>query len=505
MHDPFPHAQRGEDLVPRDKTFARRHRTTIVGIAIFLLSFAVYQINLDHPPRVIGDEDTYVKIARNMTNGFWLESSAQGLRPQNHVHPPGGKLLISAGLWLHGRPANEYVNSADPAEDNGRYIHGKSGDACGYYNLQCSDDARAWRFSSTLFGAGGVAAAYLLAIRLFHRFEAGIAAALLLHLDGMYYLHSRLAMLDIFAISCTLIALASAFTPTWWARILAGAAFGTALASKVNSVFLLPALLFILLVHGPGPVRGSTPWIRSLPRVATTFATGILIPIGVYLLSYIPILQALQTSGGWSYAWRQWYGIQKDAILFHQNVYFDHFHSSQPIEWIPMIRPMRYWTLFFDEKVANIYAIGNPVIWWTATAALITIPVIMVLRNRTRLHTHLMHLTKNAFTGRVSFQGDAGLLMAASLFWLAYLPWFLIERTMFLYYMTFITPFFAIFAGGLLAKAWERGGGWRVLAVTYTAIAVVAFLLLLPLVTGEPIDPAKHDAMNSAVPWIHSP
>ncbi len=496
---------------PQPGTWWATHRILIVGLALLLASFSIYQINLGEPPVVIGDEDTYVKVARNMTNGVFLEDSQQGPRPQNHVHPPLGKLVIAAGLLVQGKPNNEYIHGPDPGAANAQYIHGKTGDACGYYNPDCRDDARTWRLANTVLGAAGVVAAYVIALRLFHRLSAGIAAAVLLHLDGMYYLHARIAMLDLIAVSFALMSVALAFPRRHWSRLVAGLAFGAAVATKVNSLFLLPAIALILFLRAPIPSarRDDSTWQQFRPwllRIGTTLLFAIIIPALVYVASYYQILRALEARGGWGFAWKQWWFVQQDAVLFHRSVYFDHFHSSQPIEWIPMIRPMRYFAQFFGDKVSDIYAIGNPFLWWTATLALIIAPARILVRNRDVLRrVFTTRFLADVVFSRFPYSRDLFVLLAAGLFWCAYLPWFLIDRTMFLYYMTFIVPFFAIFAGGLVAEAWSRPGGWRLLATLYMTGALFAFLILLPLVTGEPMDPMKHDAFNSAVPWIHSP
>lgn len=89
------------------------------------------------------------------------------------VHPPVGKWLIAAGIALFGK------------------------------------NPWGWRIMSAIFGTGLVAITYLIAFQFWRRHLWAMAAGLLVAVDGLAIVQSRVAMLDIFA--TTFIALAFLF------------------------------------------------------------------------------------------------------------------------------------------------------------------------------------------------------------------------------------------------------------------------------------------------------
>jgi dolichyl-phosphate-mannose--protein O-mannosyl transferase len=518
----------------------------LIPFLLFAGAFGAYQYHVDHPPIIIFDEAHYVKVARNYTNGILIDPAwgAKDPRPQNFEHPPLGKYLIAVGIWLNGKPHNEWENQ--------KYIT----QLCGGQNeaaRACVDDARGWRFASTVVGASGIVAAYLLAMRLFNNIPAGFFAAGLLMLDGMYYIHARLAMLDIFPTAFWLWAFAFALSPykggRWWGAVF----FGLALASKYYTLYLLPVFLLVQFIKAPIPrwrdhadegVLATAPlaaasvaapegtslvqaqaapalptaadrlrlaWEPMRPwftRVGWAVLLAVAVPIGVLLATYLPYFYLWTRSNGFAFAIKEWVFVQVSSFTWIYAGDATHPFSSPPWSWIPMIKPVYYYTYDYpDGTVGKMWSIGNPFLWWTASAGLVVVPVLVLVRFfRRHARTYLRWDFLDALAYYPFwYRRDLHLMLGALLFWSAYLPWFLVQRILFMFYMTFVVPTFAIFAGGLLGERWDRGGFPRILTILYVVLALVVFALYFPILAGSRISKTQYDWIMSIVPWLNNP
>lgn len=147
-------------------------------IVLFVLDIVLRMIWLDKPiGSLIFDEWYYVNVARVILgipqsiggNGQPPYVDAQlGLDP-NHEHPPLAKLLIALSIQLLGN--NGY----------------------------------GWRIPSVIFGSAGVLVFYLLMKRVASYKMVPLVATFLFSFDNLVFVHSRIATLDIFALTFMLL------------------------------------------------------------------------------------------------------------------------------------------------------------------------------------------------------------------------------------------------------------------------------------------------------------
>src|SRR5258708_37723565 len=186
-----------------------------------------------------GVEINHVKNADTLLAHGKTNTLAQG--GELVVHPPLGKIIIAGGEWLFGLTPF------------------------------------GWRFAVAVIGSLAILMTARIARRMTRSTMLGCVAGLLLALDGLEFVMSRTALLDIFvmfwvlaAFGCLVIdrdrsrariaavaasGIADDAGPNlrirWW-RVLAGLCLGLAVASKWNGVWYLPAFALLAFASALG-------------------------------------------------------------------------------------------------------------------------------------------------------------------------------------------------------------------------------------------------------------
>jgi dolichyl-phosphate-mannose-protein mannosyltransferase len=194
--------------------FATTPRNLILwGAFIFAGSLAAFVWGIGSAGEVYFDETWYVPAAR-----AWLNSGEM----LHQEHPPLGKLLIAASLWLFG------------------------------------DNPLGWRAMSALFGSITLVAVYVWTFALIDDLRAALWAAAATFFNSILFVQARIAMLDIFLVAFTSLALAlytlsvkEAHSKRSLVYALAmGVCLGLAGACKWSGFFLLFGLIAIQLLIG---------------------------------------------------------------------------------------------------------------------------------------------------------------------------------------------------------------------------------------------------------------
>ncbi|MDQ3466701.1 MAG: glycosyltransferase family 39 protein, partial [Chloroflexota bacterium] len=183
-----PHERLATEIAARGRTaWARAARLSdrVILLILITTALALYSPRLSTPPRFLWDEILHAYTAGEYLKGNgdawrWDIPCAVGRRDNEcekanpaairgsrvgkyeWTHPPLGKEVIAAGIALLG------------------------------------DNPIGRRTPSVLFGAAGVGLLYLLGRAISQRRAIALLAALLLLLDGLYFVQARLATVDIF-------------------------------------------------------------------------------------------------------------------------------------------------------------------------------------------------------------------------------------------------------------------------------------------------------------------
>lgn len=424
------HFPRGEANLPRKtpsqqpielSAVPKLSRSAVIAVAIFLIAHLALLIGLTTPEKFVFDEVHYVPAARQMLAPVMSEPLL------NPMHPPLAKELIAASIAAFG------------------------------------DNAFGWRYPATLFGALAVVAIYLCGLALFAAQGPAIAAALIAAFNQMLYVQARIAMLDIFALGLSLLAIAAFMHGFRRERphallALAGASFGFAAACKWSGLFPLGICIVIgaviRLMQGWRTLFADAKpddWYRPdlwpdfrMQHAALCFAV---LPAITYLAAFVPL-----------------YGFSLSDLLEAQRRIFadntttaiaGHTYMSTWPSWPLLARPV--WFLFdktSENNVAAIVFLGNPLVLWPALVALA-----IVLRDFV-----------------VARRWDAFLI--ATFYFGSWLAWALLPRTLgFIYYylpaatIASLAPVYVL----------RREGLPRWLLWAYVGLAAIGFAVMLPI------------------------
>ncbi|MCW2805105.1 MAG: phospholipid carrier-dependent glycosyltransferase [Propionibacteriaceae bacterium] len=474
---------------------------------ITLIAFLIRLVYLDRPAKPVFDETYYAKDAYSLLKfGYeraWPDSANNSIvagRPdvmQDNaafiVHPQIGKWLIAGGEHLFG------MNSFG------------------------------WRFPSLIFGTLLVLVTIRLVRRVSRSTVIGCLAGLLLTFDGLAFVMSRTALLDIFlafflvsAVACLaadrdwfrnrladhldrtgLPDLGGRFGPALivrpW-RIAAGLCFGLALGTKWNALYVLAAFSLLSLAWDIGARRlagaNRNAYSGLLRDGVPAFVSLVVLSVLVYVASWA---SWLATSGGWD---RDWGAKHPEATsvkvlgeglasLLHYNIEIWDFHNgsfinnathtydAHPAGWLVLARPIGI-DAVNDIKPGSpgcpgpetclqvISGIGTPTLWWAAVIALVAAAVLWVGARDWRFGIPVV-----------------GVLSA-------WLPWFsYTDRPLFFFYAITVIPFsvmaVALCIGRLLGAA--DGSDRRMVAAigagVFVALVGANFAFIYPILTDE--------------------
>ena len=380
---------------------------------------------LDTPSRMIFDEIYYAKAANQYL--------ARQEITEEITHPPVSKLLIAAGIWVLG------------------------------------DRAVGWRAASVAAGVLLVLLVALLAWELTRSPFVAAVSSLLVAVDGLAFVESRIAKPDIFLV----LFLVTSYWTFWrylrrggvgW-LYLSGLAAGAAVSTKWTGIAPLGTIpLFLIILMGQGRWRaGRWGWAHLV-------AAYVLVPAAVYLLTWIPYFAL-------GHSVREWLSFHGFMFRFHAGLTASHPYQSQWWSWPLLLRPIWY---EFEQVPPGSYrgvlAIGNPALWWAAIPAMLA-------------------LARGALRAR-----DPVATFVVTGFLVSYLPYIFIGRALFLYHMLPAVPFMAIATAVVAARLRARLG--EAIPLLYLVVSVVWFVAYYPVLAALPIATARFYRLMWFGTWL---
>ncbi|MGA7910042.1 MAG: phospholipid carrier-dependent glycosyltransferase [Candidatus Dormiibacterota bacterium] len=406
--------------------------------------------------------------------------------------PPLGKLMIAAGEWGYGWYRAHFTGVTGDYIDLGFNTFG-------------------WRIAACLFGTLCIPMMYLFARRLWPNRLFAIAAATLVCFDGMFFIQSRIGMIDIFPIFFILCAYflylvhvqSRTATSSLVSLVALGTILGIGIAAKWIVLAAYASIVLLLVVRairrnvdfniGP-PGRPFWSWGRpegtTIPGdvywpsyVSVAIIALVVIPLGIYVASWYPFF-----ARGQFHNLADLIDYQKASYLYHATLKATHPYGSQWWSWPLLSRPVLYYAeytnLGIDQftgqpLISRMANLGNPWIWWTSLPCVVSLPYFIV-RYR-------------SFPATVILLG----------FLTQYLPWSLISRVIFMYHMFGGLIFMILALAFVLTHLAERlrRPHRELLVAAFLGTAVLFFGYFYPVWTGVPISQSAYFEGTGTPPW----
>ncbi len=358
---------------------------------VTLIAAILHLVGLHKPKGMIFDEIYYATEGDDLLHHSveWNHANNTG---DYVVHPPLGKWLIAAGIWLTNVIGGWLHRIGLPVTVTPEF---------------------GWRISSVVFGTIAVLLVIRIGRRLFGSTVLGCAAGLLMTLDGLEFVLSRSALLDIFLMTFVLAgfgclvldrdqrrrrwlrALESGadrpgFAVPWW-RLAAAAMLGCAMSVKWSAIWYIVMFAILAYLWEAGTRRSAG--VRNYWLDALAGETGWLVLCGaiifaVYLASWTGWFV---TDHGYDRHWLanrgeheypiigplyNLYQYHQEALNFHNHLTAAHQYQSWPWQWLLLGRPVAfYWSSAAGCGAANCAAevllLGTPLLWWSFIPALV--------------------------------------------------------------------------------------------------------------------------------------
>jgi dolichyl-phosphate-mannose--protein O-mannosyl transferase len=442
----------------------RARWTSRDGVALLLITAAAAWLRADHlgrPAVVVFDEFFYAR------ESCFLVYRSEQLCGVGELavspHPPLGKWLIALGIRTFG-----------------------------YEPL-------GWRIAALVAGIATIALVYLLARWTIGSTLGAALAAGLFAIDPLHFVHSRIAMLDVFVTAFVVAAFVclaldhrhqhaehgsrgwSAFADRRW-LLAAGALGGAAAATKWVGFLAVAGVLGFALASAWSGATGERARDRALSALrrewAVVLVATVVLPLAVYTASFIgavdgDVLAPPWQTGSWA---RNFLAAQKEMLAFHLHIRDVSPYTSPAWSWPLIRRPVVYYAHSSGTTYREILAIGNPIVWWASILALVALAIRASSRR-----------------GR----NGAGLPIVAG-FGLLYFPWLVVstERSFtFLFYLLPAVPFMCL-AIAAVADRWAGSSRGRAAITAFCLAAVASFVFFHPVLTAAAMSPAAAEARH---------
>ena len=400
----------------------------LISIGVFALTMGWFArlYRLGFPPRLIWDEIYFPVFARDYLNGT----------PFFDLHPPLGKFIIAAGIALVG------------------------------------DTPVGWRVMPALFGCALVPLAAVLGRYYFGERVAALLLAIFVACETMLIVYSRTGLMDGIVVFFVLATFLSAVLvrrrgQVVWPMIL----LGLSVSVKWAALPVAVPVGYVLWRKGLLKPLLWTLWVPAVVYLSVVFVGQVANPTGAgrAFNDNGPFLNVVN--------WHRQALVNVSRAVPNEQ-------ASPWWSWPLMTRPV---LLFYQNqgagRVETVLAVGNPLVWWASTGA--------VIAGIGELWWRVVRRMPIA---------DHPLMPLVMGYVCLMLPWVPGTRIPYLYNYLPVYPFALLALVYWLDRLWRyrQWGAWTV--VGFAACAVVAALYFLPVSTALPLG---HESLRQHI-WLKS-
>ena len=351
---------------------------------ILIFSLITRLWNLSYPPNFYFDEvynafTTQEFVKGNKAAYEWFHTSPIAGTAYGWTHPPLAKLLGAVGILIFG------------------------------------PNAFGWRIANVLIGTGVIYLVYLISKELLSTEYWALFSAGLASFDGLLLTSSRINMNDIVATFFILLSfwafIKYQLNPEKVSLLRLGLILGLLISTKWTG-------LYAIALFGTWIGLQNLRKVKNWPSILVSL---LFFPAVLYVLSYSQYF----ILGG---TWKNFLELQNQMWWYNTRLTATHTYQSSWVKWPIMLRPVWYFVDYAGTEIANIYGMGNPILWWLGIPALL-----YTLYSSLKTRSWRLWLVICGFLA----------------FWL---PWARAPRIMFLYHYLPSVPFLCIALAYSLSK-----------------------------------------------------
>ena len=480
---------------------------------LLILALLTRFLFLSYPAEVVFDEVHFGKfVSAYFIHQYYFD-----------IHPPLGKLMIAGFAKIFGFQGN--------------FDFSKIGEVFDAQNLFIL------RFLPALFGVLFVLLIYKFVLLLGLSKKAAFLAGFLISFDNAFLVESKFILVDIFLLFFGFLSLYF-FLACRQAGILARqkqkiiyyilAAFfaGLALSIKWTGLSFLGIILLFIFIN---PVRNPPCRRHGVSRLGRLISNGvnflkriqikqllikltifIFVPFIVYLSFFAIHFNLLPKSGpgdafmsltfqktlsGNTVAdsaikpltfWQKFVELNQKMYFYSSTLKTGHQDTSRWYQWPLMKKPVWYWTKNLNNRIANIYLIGNPLIWWLVAVIL---PITFFILFFKKIKGKIFYPAPSS--ALVRWPPIIYLLLLG--YFVNLLPFIFISRAAFLYHYL-ITFTFGILIFVLLIEKLLKNNFFY---FSFLFLVILNFLFILPLTYGFPVSSGINDLYQGFIKFIH--
>lgn len=370
---------------------------------ILAFTFITRIFNISYPTNFYFDEVynafTTLEIAKGNKDAYeWFHTTPPGTA-YGWTHPPLAKLMGATGILIFG------------------------------------PNSFGWRIVNVLIGTGVIYLVYLISKDLLNARRYALLAAGLASLDGLILTQSRINMNDIVALFFILLSfyffIKYQLNARRYTLFYLGICLGLLIATKWTGLYAIAVF---------GIWLGIKEYPFKLKRILLLIVALLVIPSLIYILSYSQYF----ILGG---TWKNFLELQNQMWWYNTTLKATHTYQSSWWTWPNMLRPVWYFVDYAGDTIANIYGMGNPILWWLGIPAII-FTAYHVLKKR---------------------DWKLGIIVIGYLtFWL---PWARAPRIMFLYHYLPSVPFLCIALAYCLSKISNKYLTFGIVGLVFVSFA----------------------------------
>ena len=444
------------------------NRLKVYVLIIVLSSLLTHFLFYGHPNETVFDEVHFGKfISGYFTHEYFFD-----------IHPPLGKLLISGAGYLAGfGPGFSFAEIGEKFPDN----------------------AYLWlRLLPTLAGVLLPLIIFFLILRFGLSRIAAFTAATLIVLENATLVQSRFILLDsfllLFGFSALLTYLKYAQERKIFYLFLSGILAALSLSVKWTGATFLAIIIFLEIIRVVKEKSASHALKDLIALVALPFLIyfsvfavhlGLLTKSGPGDAFMTPAFQ--KTLAGNNYQndisikplniFEKFTELNAEMYRANAGLTAGHPYSSKWYAWPFMIRPIYYWhenSLSPPGEESRIYFLGNPIIWWASTIAMVYLLFETLL-------SFLRAIKRKSLTP--FWKSNTLQLFLLGSFTFNLLPFIGIKRAMFLYHYMIGLVFATIALAFILDRLENKKRAFAALLIA----SLAAFIFFVPLTYGLPL------------------